>query len=136
MPAVRVFDLDHPQVGVARHRALDIGVGLRFRHRLPGKCGEPREAPGGVARLCEHAASRPLEPQFEKDRTAMRVAPPRHRGGNGFGGAAAQMGHDPQFGGQAVAQWAASGSLRGGAPHPRSIPRTPDEIAPRDMALA
>src|SRR5690606_10197172 len=95
--AVARFDLDHPEVGVARHGPPDSLVGLALRNSRFLVRWIPDEPAVEIAHLRQQAAAGSILIELQHDRAAHPLALVDHHDPDTRGGAAPELRIDPDM---------------------------------------
>src|SRR4051812_42067008 len=102
MPPRAVFDLDHPDIGIALHGAGDIGVRLRFGDELVLEGRQPAEIAVEAPLLGKDAAAEVELVQLHHHHAAHRLAAMDHGDRDALDAQAPDMGLEPEVGGETV----------------------------------
>src|SRR5262245_46365101 len=80
VPTAAIFNLDHPEVGIAFDSTCDIGVGLSLRHQIAAERAQPPEPAVEVSGLGQNAAASVQLVELEQHGASFGLAAPDQGG--------------------------------------------------------
>src|SRR5262249_1400719 len=102
MLSVAGFDFDHPQIGIARHGARNIGVRFSLLNEGTGQRRQPGQATIEIAGLIEETATLFELVDLQQYHPARGIATTDDGSWNSGGEASAQVRPEPELGRQSV----------------------------------